>query len=59
VLAIGERELEVAFSSQLGSAARDLLYLPVGQLLAFERALRNGCNPDQPENLAAVVVLDG
>jgi glucosamine--fructose-6-phosphate aminotransferase (isomerizing) len=57
VLAIGERELDVAFGSQLGAAARDLLYLPVGQLLAFERALRNGCNPDQPENLAAVVVL--
>jgi glucosamine--fructose-6-phosphate aminotransferase (isomerizing) len=57
VLAIGERDLDVTFGSDLSSHASDLLYLPVGQLLAFQRALRNGRNPDQPENLAAVVVL--
>jgi glucosamine--fructose-6-phosphate aminotransferase (isomerizing) len=57
VLAIGERAADLSFESSLSPAARDLLYLPVGQLLGFERALRNGCNPDQPENLAAVVVL--
>ncbi len=57
VLAIGERATDVAFGSGLSAAASDLLYLPVGQLLGFERALHNGCNPDQPENLAAVVVL--
>ena len=59
VLAIGDRETDLAFGSGLSAAARDLLYLPVGQLLAFERALRNGCNPDHPANLAAVVVLPG
>jgi len=57
VLAIGERVTDVAFGAGLSAAASDLLYLPVGQLLGFERALHNGCNPDQPENLAAVVVL--
>ena len=57
VLAIGERAADVAFGAGLSAAASDLLYLPVGQLLGFQRALHNGCNPDQPENLAAVVVL--
>ena len=57
VLAIGERDADMSFGSGLSAAARDALYLPVGQLLAFERALRNGCNPDHPENLDAVVVL--
>ena len=56
-LAIGERDLDVAFESGLGQMARDVLYLPIGQLLAFERALRNGLNPDQPTNLSAVVKL--
>jgi fructoselysine-6-P-deglycase FrlB-like protein len=57
VLAIGEQGADIAFGSGLSAAARDALYLPVGQLLAFERALRNGCNPDRPANLDAVVVL--
>jgi glutamine---fructose-6-phosphate transaminase (isomerizing) len=57
VLAIGEHANDVAFSAGLSATANDLLYLPVGQLLGFERALHNGCNPDQPENLVAVVVL--
>ncbi|MEO7910582.1 MAG: SIS domain-containing protein [Roseiflexaceae bacterium] len=57
VLAIGEHAPDLAFGAGLSAATSDLLYLPVGQLLGFERALHNGCNPDQPENLAAVVVL--
>ena len=57
ILAIGEHGTDVAFESGLHEAVRNLLYLPVGQMLAFERALHNGCNPDQPANLAAVVVL--
>jgi glutamine---fructose-6-phosphate transaminase (isomerizing) len=57
VLALGERAADVAFGTGLSAAASDLLFLPVGQLLGFQRALHNGCNPDQPENLAAVVVL--
>ena len=57
VLALGERAADVAFDAGFGASASDLLFLPIGQLLGFERALHNGCNPDQPENLAAVVVL--
>jgi glucosamine--fructose-6-phosphate aminotransferase (isomerizing) len=57
VLAIGEQATDLAFGAGLSATASDLLYLPVGQLLGFQRALHNGCNPDQPENLAAVVVL--
>lgn len=57
VLAIGEHVGDIAFAAGLSAAASDLLYLPVGQLLGFVRALHNGCNPDQPENLAAVVIL--
>jgi glucosamine--fructose-6-phosphate aminotransferase (isomerizing) len=57
-LTIGEQGLDVAFDSGLSQVARDVLYLPVGQLLAFERALHNGLDPDRPTNLAAVVKLD-
>jgi glutamine---fructose-6-phosphate transaminase (isomerizing) len=57
VLALGEQAPDVAFGAGLSASASDLLFLPIGQLLGFERALHNGCNPDQPENLAAVVVL--
>ncbi|HEU5014674.1 MAG TPA: SIS domain-containing protein [Roseiflexaceae bacterium] len=56
-LAIGEHGTDVAFDSGVHEAVRNLLYLPVGQMLAFERALHNGSNPDQPANLAAVVTL--
>lgn len=57
ILAIGEHETDVAFDSGVYEAVSNLLYLPVGQMLAFERALHNGSNPDQPANLAAVVML--
>ena len=58
VLAIGEQETDVAFASGLREAARNALYLPVGQMLAFEHALHNGHNPDRLHNLDAVVILD-
>ena len=35
-----------------------VLYLPVLQLLAYHRALHNGQNPDQPQNLSAVISLE-
>jgi glucosamine--fructose-6-phosphate aminotransferase (isomerizing) len=58
VLAIGERDADVAFASQVSEAARNVLSLPVGQLLAFERAVQRGLDPDHPHNLDAVVKLD-
>ncbi len=38
--------------------ARPVTYLPVLQLLAYYRAMSRGKNPDQPENLVPVIVLD-
>jgi glucosamine--fructose-6-phosphate aminotransferase (isomerizing) len=35
----------------------DVLYLPPLQMLAFERALANELDPDNPANLSAVIVL--
>ena len=66
VLAIAETGLEssslaarqqVRFGSGLDEAVRNVLYLPVGQLIAFERSLSKGLNPDRPTNLDAVVKL--
>ena len=37
--------------------SRPILYLPILQLMALYRAIKNGQNPDQPENLNAVVEL--
>lgn len=36
----------------------EALYLPALQLMAYERAVANGLNPDRPENLEAVVVIE-
>jgi glucosamine--fructose-6-phosphate aminotransferase (isomerizing) len=36
---------------------RNVLFLPVGQIIAFERSLSKGLNPDHPTNLDAVVTL--
>ncbi len=58
-LALGERGTDVSFGAQLDERVAGPLYLPAGQLLAFERALHNGQNPDRPANLRAVVTLDG
>jgi glucosamine--fructose-6-phosphate aminotransferase (isomerizing) len=44
--------------SGIPEAQRGVLYLPALQLLAFHRAVRKGLNPDKPNNLAAVIVLD-
>jgi len=59
VLAIAEADATVCFASGLDEAVRDVLYLPVGQLIAYERSLAKGLNPDLPENLDPVVKLQG
>ncbi len=59
ILDMGEESHRVSFRSSLSQVARDVLYLPVGQLLALERARARGLNPDRPENLSAVVKLGG
>ncbi len=58
VMALAEQEATVNFSSGVPEILRNVLYLPVGQLLGFERSLWRGLNPDRPHNLEAVVRLD-
>lgn len=57
ILTLGEADCDVSFHSQLPELLRGPLYLPVLQLLAFERSLTKGLNPDRPHNLEAVVKL--
>ena len=55
---LGETETDVAFDSGLPEEIRNVLYLPVLQLMAYYCSVVKGLNPDQPKNLNAVVELD-
>jgi glutamine---fructose-6-phosphate transaminase (isomerizing) len=67
ILAMGESEIHfpsddnytstVSFESGVSEALRSVLYLPVGQMMAFEHSLSRDLNPDKPHNLEAVVRL--
>jgi len=57
-LTIGSTGANVAFSASLEERTCGVLYLPVGQLMAFERSIKKGLNPDKPHNLTAVVKLE-
>jgi glucosamine--fructose-6-phosphate aminotransferase (isomerizing) len=57
VLDISEINSDVQFESNLDEVVRNVLYLPVGQMIAFERALSKGLDPDHPTNLDTVVKL--
>jgi glutamine---fructose-6-phosphate transaminase (isomerizing) len=50
-------DLMVRFGSGLDEAVRNVLYLPAGQLIAFERSISKGLDPDRPTNLDSVVKL--
>jgi glucosamine--fructose-6-phosphate aminotransferase (isomerizing) len=52
-------DVSVELPSGLSDVARSVLYLPAVQLLAHERAVLLGFDPDAPRNLGHVVVLDG
>ncbi len=58
VLSLGETDADVVFKSGVSEIVRNVLYLPIGQLMAFERSLAKGLNPDRPNNLETVVRLD-
>lgn len=58
-LSLGEDWTDVVFASGVNEAARNVLYLPIGQLLAYEHALFRGQDPDRPHNLEAVIKLEG
>jgi len=57
VVEIAEEGDSVQFKSGLDETIRDVLYLPVGQMIAYERSLSKGLNPDLPNNLDSVVKL--
>jgi glucosamine--fructose-6-phosphate aminotransferase (isomerizing) len=57
ILDIGEVGTQVRFESSLDEAVHNVLYLPVGQIIAFERSISKGLNPDHPMNLDSVVKL--
>jgi glucosamine--fructose-6-phosphate aminotransferase (isomerizing) len=58
VAAVGEKEADVCFESNVPEQVRGVLYLPALQLMAFYRSVAKGLNPDRPTNLTAVVKLD-
>ncbi len=58
VFSMGERGAPVTFAATLSEAASNVVYLPIGQLLAYERAVHRGLDPDHPHNLEAVVRLE-
>jgi glucosamine--fructose-6-phosphate aminotransferase (isomerizing) len=57
IVSIGEDQSKVSFNSNLDESIRNVLYLPFGQMVAFERSLAKGLNPDLPHNLDTVVKL--
>jgi glutamine---fructose-6-phosphate transaminase (isomerizing) len=57
VVISGETGVDVNFNSGLPEAVQQVLHLPFGQLLAYSHSMAGGLNPDQPENLNAVVIL--
>lgn len=57
VLSIGESQSDISFQSGVEEVIRNILYLPFGQMVAFERSLAKGLDPDRPKNLDSVVKL--
>ena len=58
IVALAEKDADVAFASDVLQSMRGVLYLPVLQMMAFYRSVMKGLNPDRPNNLTAVVKLD-
>ena len=50
---------QIALPGALPAWCAPVLHLPALQLLAYHRALFNGCDPDNPRQLSAVISLDG
>jgi glucosamine--fructose-6-phosphate aminotransferase (isomerizing) len=58
VFSLAEANADVCLQSDLPEAARNVLYLPVLQLMAYYRSLAKGLNPDRPSNLTMVIKLN-
>ncbi len=57
ILSMGGKGCVINFRSKLPQSLQNVLYLPIGQLLAYYRSISRGLNPDKPKNLTAVVKL--
>jgi glucosamine--fructose-6-phosphate aminotransferase (isomerizing) len=57
VLDMAETGSQVRFETGLDEAVQNILFLPIGQLIAFERSLSKQLDPDRPTNLDSVVKL--
>jgi glutamine---fructose-6-phosphate transaminase (isomerizing) len=58
ILSLAESDADVAFQSGIPESVRNILHLPILQLMAYYRSMAKGLNPDRPTNLTAVVKLD-
>ena len=58
VASLGESEADIQFESEISESIRNVLYLPILQLMSFYRSRAKGLNPDRPNNLTAVIKLD-
>ena len=58
LFSLAEHGADVCFRSGLPEPIRNILYLPILQLMAYYRSMAKGLNPDRPANLTAVVELD-
>ncbi len=57
IITIGEGEMDVSFRSGIEEVYRNILFLPFGQMLAYERSIAKGFDPDRPMHLDHVVKL--
>ena len=57
VVDMAETGSTVRLGARLDETFQNILYLPVGQMIAFERALSKGLNPDRPTSVDTVVKI--
>ena len=58
VLDLDNENAAVEFHTTVDEPLRNVLYLPIPQLFAYGRSMAKDLNPDLPNNLNAVVILD-
>ena len=58
ILSLADTDADISFVTGLPEVIRNVLYLPALQLMAYYRSVAKGLNPDQPNNLTAVIELD-
>jgi glutamine---fructose-6-phosphate transaminase (isomerizing) len=58
VINLAETDASISFNSKSPESIRGVLYLPVLQLIAYERSIAKGLNPDHPNNLSKVIRLN-